>query len=112
LVGENTAGAFGIINRVYLNDEYDFDYTSNKMGYIDKKGIYHISGPETMSVFEIVERVAKYYGLETHLIERTDSSTLSQPAKRPPRTGFNLSKAKQELDYNPKTLEETLALLV
>jgi hypothetical protein len=41
LVGENTAGAFGIINRVYLNDEYDFDYTSNKMGYIDKKGIYH-----------------------------------------------------------------------
>jgi dTDP-4-dehydrorhamnose reductase len=78
----------------------------------DKKGIYHISGPETMSVFEIVERVAKYYELETHLIERTDSSTLSQPAKRPPRTGFNLSKAKQELDYNPKTLEETLALLV
>lgn len=79
---------------------------------LNKKGIYHISGPETMSVFEIVTRVANYYGLETNGIERTDSSTLNQPAKRPPRTGFDLTKAKTELGYNPKTLEETLALII
>ena len=79
---------------------------------LNKKGIYHISGPETMSVYEIVTRVAKFYGLETNVIEKTDSSTLNQPAKRPPRTGFNLTKAKTELGYSPKTLEETLALIV
>jgi dTDP-4-dehydrorhamnose reductase len=79
---------------------------------LNKKGIYHISGPETMSVYEIVARVAKFYGLETNVIEKTDSSTLNQPAKRPPRTGFDLTKAKIELAYSPKTLEETLALIV
>ena len=79
---------------------------------LNKNGIYHISGPETMSVYEIVARVAKFYGLETNVIEKTDSSTLNQPAKRPPRTGFDLTKAKIELGYSPKTLEETLALIV
>jgi dTDP-4-dehydrorhamnose reductase len=37
---------------------------------------------------------------------------LSQPAKRPPKTGFDLTKARAQLDYDPKTLEETIDLLV
>jgi dTDP-4-dehydrorhamnose reductase len=76
-----------------------------------KKGIYHISGPETMSVFEIVERIAKHYGYSTKQILRSSSVSINQPAKRPPKTGFNLSKAKSELGYKPKTLEATLDLL-
>ncbi|MFM7667395.1 MAG: SDR family oxidoreductase [Bacteroidota bacterium] len=79
---------------------------------LTKIGIYHISGPETMSVYEIVTRVAKFYGLDTSVIERTNSSTLNQPAKRPPRTGFDLTKAKKELGYSPKTLEATLSLII
>jgi len=79
---------------------------------LNKKGIYHISGPETMSVFEIVMRVAKFYGFQTKAIQRTNSLTLNQPARRPPKTGFNITKARMELFYAPKTLEETLALLV
>jgi dTDP-4-dehydrorhamnose reductase len=78
---------------------------------LNKVGIYHISGPETMSIFEVVERVAKYFELSTKTLVRTDSSTLNQPAKRPPRTGFDLTKSKNELGYNPKTLEQTLELI-
>lgn len=78
---------------------------------LNKRGIFHISGPITMSIFEIVERVATFFKLPTKTLTRTDSSTLNQPAKRPPRTGFDLTKAKKELGYNPKTLEETLDLL-
>ncbi len=78
---------------------------------LDKKGIYHISGPETMSIFEVVERVARYFGLSTESLVRTDSSTLNQPARRPPKTGFDLTKSRNELGYNPKTLEETLDLI-
>lgn len=78
---------------------------------LDQKGIYHISGPETMSIFALVERVARYFGLSTETLVRTDSSTLNQPAKRPPKTGFDLTKSRNELGYNPKTLEETLDLI-
>ena len=78
---------------------------------LDKTGIYHISGPETFSIYTIVERVANYYGLSTETLTKTDSSTLNQPAKRPPRTGFDLTKSRNDLGYNPKTIEETLKLL-
>jgi dTDP-4-dehydrorhamnose reductase len=78
---------------------------------LNKIGIYHICGPETMSIYQIVERVAKYFNLSTKTLIRTDSSTLNQPAKRPPRTGFDLTKSKNELGYNPKSLEETLDLI-
>ena len=78
---------------------------------LNKRGIFHISGPETMSIFEIVERVAAHFKLSKTTLNRTDSSTLNQPAVRPPKTGFDLTKAKNELGYNPKTLEETLDLL-
>jgi dTDP-4-dehydrorhamnose reductase len=78
---------------------------------LNKTGIYHISGPETFSIYTIVERVANYYGLSTDSLTKTNSSTLNQPAKRPPRTGFDITKSRNELGYNPKTLEETLDLI-
>ena len=78
---------------------------------LNEKGIFHIAGPETMSIFHLVERIAQFYKLPMSQVKRTDSSTLNQPAKRPPKTGFNLSKAQSRLGYNPKKLEETLDLL-
>jgi dTDP-4-dehydrorhamnose reductase len=78
---------------------------------LNEKGIFHIAGPETMSIFHLVERIAKFYQLPMSQVKRTDSSTLNQPAKRPPKTGFNLSKAQSRLGYNPKKLEDTLDLL-
>ena len=78
---------------------------------LNENGIFHIAGPETMSIFHLVERIAQFYGLPMSQVKRTDSSTLNQPAKRPPKTGFNLSKAKARLGYAPKKLEETLGLL-
>jgi dTDP-4-dehydrorhamnose reductase len=78
---------------------------------LEKKGVYHISGPKTFSIYEIVEKVADYYTFSKASLIRTDSSTLNQPAKRPPRTGFDLTKAMNELGYAPKTIEQTLDLI-
>lgn len=77
----------------------------------NKKGIFHISGPETMSIFELVERIALHFGFSVTSMKRSSSLDLSQPAKRPSKTGFELSKAQRELQYFPKTLEETLDLI-
>lgn len=78
---------------------------------LDQTGIFHISGPETLSIYDIVLRVAAYYKLPTEHITRLKSNTLNQAAKRPPRTGFILDKASSILNYEPHTLEETFALL-
>jgi len=76
-----------------------------------RKGIYHLSGPESMSIFDLVMRIGSFFQLDTSSVNRTDSSSLNQPAKRPPITGFDLSKSKKDLGYEPKTLEESLLLL-
>jgi dTDP-4-dehydrorhamnose reductase len=89
----------------------DLAWACIQICFLNKTGIYHICGPETMSVYEIVCRVAKYFSFDIGLIKRTDSSTLNQPAKRPPKTGFDLSKSMKELGYKPKSLEQTLGLL-
>ncbi|MFN5705684.1 MAG: SDR family oxidoreductase [bacterium] len=80
---------------------------------IDKraKGIYHVSGKDYMSVIEMVKRIAKFYKLDESLIVETDSTTLNQAAKRPPRTGFIIDKAIKELGYAPHSFEEGLAIV-
>lgn len=75
------------------------------------RGIFHISGPEIMSILELVQRVASFYKLDASLIKPSKSDSLNQPAKRPPYTGFIIDKARRELDYKPHSFEEGLKLL-
>lgn len=75
------------------------------------QGVFHISGPDTMSVLDLVYQVADYWNLDRNLIARVSSDTLSQPAKRPPRTGFAIDKARRELGYKPHTFKEGLAVV-
>lgn len=75
------------------------------------KGIYHISGSEMLTPFEIANQTAEYFNLKKELIKPADSSTFTQPAKRPPKTGFIIAKAKRELGYTPHTFTEGLGVL-
>jgi len=74
-------------------------------------GIFHLSGPETMSILEIVKRIGKYYSLSTDCVTPIKTSTLNQTAARPPKTGFVIDKARRELGYSPLSLEDSLAFL-
>jgi dTDP-4-dehydrorhamnose reductase len=64
-----------------------------------------------MSIFELVQRVARYWKLDVNLIQPSTSEGINQPAKRPPITGFVIDKAKDSLGYKPHSFEEGLALL-
>ncbi len=64
-----------------------------------------------MSVLELVYRVADFWKLDKSVVSPIKSDTLNQAAKRPPRTGFILDKAKKELGYRPYSFEEGLAIL-
>jgi dTDP-4-dehydrorhamnose reductase len=75
------------------------------------QGIFNISGPDFMSIYELVESVAEHFGLSMATVTRVDSSTLNQPAVRPPRTGFNISKAVENLGYHPHSFKEALEII-
>ena len=72
-------------------------------------GIYHISGPEVLSVYDFVLRIAAVFGLDTSLVTPISTAQLGQAAQRPARTGFLLDKARRELNYTPHTLEEVIS---
>ncbi|MEQ8811759.1 MAG: sugar nucleotide-binding protein, partial [Imperialibacter sp.] len=75
------------------------------------KGVFNISGKDFMNPYQMAIATADYFGLDKSLINETDGSKFSQPAKRPPKTGFVLDKAKKVLGYNPHSFEEGIAVL-
>lgn len=77
----------------------------------NQTGVFHLSGPVSRSVNKIVEEVGEALGLTDLNIQTISSATLNQAAKRPPRTGFDLSKAEKLLDYRPKDIQETIPIL-
>ena len=74
-------------------------------------GIFNASGKDIMSIYEIVERIAKHYGNSTDNLNKISTSTLNQKALRPPKTGFILDKSRNELGYSPHSFEECLAII-
>ncbi|HCP40789.1 MAG TPA: NAD(P)-dependent oxidoreductase, partial [Cryomorphaceae bacterium] len=75
------------------------------------RGIYNISGPDFMSIYELVGHVAEHFGLSMDSVTKVDSTTLNQPAMRPPRTGLDITKAKTELGFKPHSFSEALEVI-
>ena len=75
------------------------------------QGIYHISGDELLTPYAAALRVAGHFGLDEGLIERVNSSTFTQPARRPARTGFLIDKARRDLGYRPHTFAEGMTVV-
>jgi len=74
-------------------------------------GIFHLSGEETMSILDLVYKVGDFFNLDASIVKPIKSASLNQAAKRPPRTGFLIDKAKNELQYQPKSFEKGLEIL-
>lgn len=70
---------------------------------IEKKaeGVFHISGREVLTPYEMATQVADYFNLNKNLMTKVDASVFSQPAQRPLKTGFIIEKAEKELGYHP-----------
>lgn len=75
------------------------------------EGIYNISGQDMLTPYEMAIKTADFFGLDKSLITRTDSTKFTQPAKRPPRTGFIIEKAKTNLGYQPHSFDEGIRIV-
>jgi dTDP-4-dehydrorhamnose reductase len=74
-------------------------------------GIFNIGGKDYMSIYELACRVADFFGLDKSLIQPSKSTDIQQPAKRPPMTGLDITKAQRVLGYQPHSFEEGLKLI-
>lgn len=73
-----------------------------------ERGLFHISGKENYSMYELVQKMADFYNVDSSLVRPIKSDQLGRPAPRPPKTGFDLSKAFKRINYAPLTFIESL----
>ena len=54
------------------------------------KGIYNISGEDFLNPYQMAEKTAVFFNLDTSTMNETDGTSFKQKAQRPPKTGFIL----------------------
>ena len=74
-------------------------------------GIFNISGKDVLTPYEMAKKTISFFSLDDKLMHETDGSRFSQPAKRPPKTGFIIEKAIEKLGYAPHSFDEGIAIL-
>jgi len=75
------------------------------------QGIFNISGQDLLTPYDMAIKTADFFHLDKSLINRTDGSKFQQKAKRPPKTGFILEKARNQLGYKPHSFDEGIEIL-
>lgn len=102
---------YSVVNDQVRTPTFVEDLAAGIVAIIEKKatGIYHLSGADILTPYEMAIKTADYLGLDKSLIKKVTAADFTQPAKRPPKTGFNIEKAKKELGYQPLSFEEGLA---
>ncbi|MGY6522857.1 MAG: SDR family oxidoreductase [Mongoliitalea sp.] len=74
-------------------------------------GIFHVSGAEVLTPFQMAEMTADYFGLDKTLLQPVNASTFTQSAKRPPLTGFIIQKVQNEFNFEPKSFTSGIGIL-
>ncbi len=74
-------------------------------------GIINVSGESWLTPFEMALQVVDFFGLDGTLIEEVSSATFVEPAKRPPKTGLVIERAKTLLNYTPKSFMDGIGIL-
>lgn len=89
------------------------DLASGCIAVFDRNlsGIYNLCGSEMLSVYDFACKTAEIFELDAGLITPVSSIELNETGRRPVRTGFDLSRAIQDLDYCPVDVETGLLSL-
>lgn len=89
---------------------YVEDLARGIVAILEKKagGIWHLSGKDVMTPYQMACETAAYLALDSSLIKKVTAADFSQPARRPAKTGFVIDKAKAMLGYEPLSFSEGL----
>jgi dTDP-4-dehydrorhamnose reductase len=99
-----------VVNDQLRTPTYIGDLARGIVLLVEKKatGIFHISGEEERTPYQMAIATADYFGLDKNLVEKVTADNFSQPANRPLKTGFCIEKAKNILGYRPISFNEGL----
>lgn len=78
---------------------------------LKKTGIYNIAGSECISRFELAQKIAKVFDLNSALIHSIKTKDLNQKAPRPLNSSFDLNKTLKELGFQLSDVEKGLQTL-
>ena len=103
-----------VVNDQYRTPTYAGDLAEGVRLLMERRaeGVFHISGSEIMTPYDMATATANTLGLDASLIDAVDGSTFTQPARRPRRTGFDISKSRRELGYQPRTFTTGLLCML
>lgn len=73
------------------------------------EGIFHLSGKDIITPYEMACVAADFFGLDKGLMEKVDGKVFTQPARRPLHTGFDITKARTMLGFEPLHFKEGIA---
>lgn len=71
-------------------------------------GRFHLGGPERLSRYELGRRVAAVLGLSADGLEPITQADLPQAAPRPADVSMSSERARRELGYEPRAVEEAI----
>ncbi|WP_286744467.1 NAD(P)-dependent oxidoreductase [Roseivirga sp. UBA1976] len=74
-------------------------------------GIFNICGKDLLNPYEMAVKTAQFFNLDMRAMQRADASSFSQTAKRPPKTGLLIEKARTVLGYEPHSFDEGIAIV-
>lgn len=101
---------YSVVDDQVRTPTYVEDLSRGIVSIIEKKatGIFHLSGKDILTPYQMAIKAAEYLKQDTSLIKKVTAANFTQLAKRPPRTGFLIDKAKRELGYEPLSFDEGL----
>lgn len=104
--------AYSVVDDQVRTPTYVGDLATGICSIIEKKatGIYHVSGKDALTPYEMACQAADYLGLDKSLLRKVTARDFVEPAKRPLKTGFVIDKAINKLGYAPVSFKEGLSL--
>lgn len=101
---------YSVVNDQVRTPTFVEDLAAGIIAVIERKakGIYHLSGEDVLTPFDMAVMVADHLSLNKSLIKKVTSASFSQAAKRPPKTGLVIDKARKKLGFNPVSFGEGL----
>lgn len=102
-----------VVNDQIGSPTYAADVAEAVHRLLDKQayGLFHVSGPDSISRYDFALKIAEIFNLDSALIKEITSENLVQKAPRPMNSSFVIDKLYNNLSWQPQNVEQALAFL-